>query len=73
MARKKPQPLTEAEWSQVFALRCRTKQGQRISDEERALVDRAYRTDEKRYAALEPEVFNATVPFGSSARWRGKS
>jgi hypothetical protein len=61
--------LTEMEWLDVFEARCRSKRGERLTEEERALIDRAYATDEKRYGRMEAEVFNATVPFGSAARW----
>lgn len=68
--RKKQLPLTEEEWRRVFRARCQSKQGQRVSDEDRALLDRAFNTDEERYAAMTGDVFDATVPFGSSARWK---
>jgi hypothetical protein len=60
--------LTEAEWREVFRLRCRSKQGQTLSREEQRLVDAAWGDDEERYRAMEPDVFDATVPFGSAAR-----
>ena len=60
--------LTGSEWREVFQLRCKSKRGEELSREERALVDAAYREDEKRYGAMEDDVFNATVPFGSSVR-----
>ncbi len=62
--------LTESEWSTVFRARCKGKQGQRLTDEEQALVDRAWETDRKRYAKMEADVFDATVPFGSGARYK---
>lgn len=62
--------LTESEWTKVFALRCRSKRGEHLSDEDRSLVDAAFASDEKRYAEMEPDVFDATVPFGSTARTR---
>ncbi len=71
MARRK-RTLTEAEWEKVFRSRCKSKQGQTLTDEERDLVEAAFRSDEKRYSALEGEVFNATVPFGSQTRWPKK-
>jgi len=66
MARHKK--LTEEEWRRVFQLRCRSKQGQDIAKEDLALVDAAFRDDLERYSAMEVDVFNATVPFGSSVR-----
>jgi hypothetical protein len=60
--------LSESDWAKVFAARCQTKQGRPISDAERALVDAAFKSDRRRYARMERDVFNATVPFGSSAR-----
>lgn len=70
MSTRKRTNLTEDDWRKVFELRCRSKRGQRLSDEEQTLVDAAYRQDRKRYGALEPDIFDATVPFGSAARYR---
>ena len=50
----------------MFQLRCRTKQGQDIAKEDLALVAAAFRDDLERYSAMEVDVFNATVPFGST-------
>lgn len=68
---RKP-PLTEAEWAIVFRARCKSKEGRgdTITKEERKLVDRAYKEDPDRYGAMDADVFNATVPFGSNVRWR---
>lgn len=60
--------LTEEEWRRVFQLRCRTKQGQDVAQRDLALVYAALREDPKRYSAMDVDVFNATVPFGSNAR-----
>ncbi len=68
MARRKKK-LTEEEWQRVFKIRCRSKQGLQIAKEDQSLTDRAYESDQERYAAMEADVFDATVPFGSSARW----
>lgn len=62
--------LTEQEWRRVFELRCRLKRGESLSSEERALTDAAFAEDVDRYSAMEGAVFDATVPFGSSVRWR---
>lgn len=69
-ARKKK--LTEERWEKVFYARCKSKQGQPVTEEESVLLDTAYASDLKRYTSLDEEVFNATVPFGSSARWGKK-
>ncbi len=66
----KKRTLTEAEWRDVFKARCRSKRGERLTEEERTLTEAAFASDEKRYAAMEPDVFDATVPFGSGARAR---
>jgi hypothetical protein len=70
MARRRRRGLTEDDWAKVFQLRCRSKQGLELSEEDRALTDAAYSEDPERYKALEPDVFDATVPFGSVARWK---
>ena len=66
----KRQRLTEGEWAMVFDARCKSKRGEPVSAAERLLVEMAYASDAKRYAAMELDVFNATVPFGSAARAR---
>ncbi len=68
---RKRKALTDEEWAQVFAARCQSKQGRPLSEKERALCDAAFESDKKRYAAMERDVFNATVPFGSTvkAKW----
>jgi hypothetical protein len=60
--------LTEDEWRQVFKLRCKSKLGQLLTVEDRALTERAFLADSERYAAMEDDIFNATVPFGSTVR-----
>lgn len=68
---KRKKVLTESDWAKVFKARCQSKQGRPISEEERELCDAAFKSNRKRYSAMEGEVFNATVPFGSTARWKG--
>lgn len=68
MRTPKKRKLTEEEWRQVFETRCRSKRGQRLSDEEQSLVGAAFVSDEKRYGEMDADVFDATVPFGSTAR-----
>jgi hypothetical protein len=61
--------LTEAEWSLVFDVRCRSKRGEATARREQALVARAYGEDPARYKAMEGDVFDATVPAGSCTKW----
>jgi len=67
---KKKRTLTELEWSRVFTARCKSKRGEQLSDKDRVLVDAAFESDRERYGTLEPDVFDATVPFGSMAKAR---
>lgn len=62
--------LTEGDWSRVFEARCKTKRRQAISTADQALVETAFREDAARYAAMTADVFDATVPAGSLARWK---
>ncbi len=57
--------LTEADWRRVFSIRCQTKQGHSVSDDDAKLAATAYRADPKRYAAMTADVFDATKPFGA--------
>jgi hypothetical protein len=66
----KRKKLSEADWARVFGARCQTKQGRQVSADERTLIDAAYKSDRKRYAAMEKDIFNATVPFGSNVRMK---
>ena len=71
MPRRKPKrKLDAAEWSQVFRLRCRSKSGSHLSPEELDLCKAAMNEDPKRYSAMDADVFDATVPFGSGAKAR---
>ena len=62
--------LTEVEWSQVFDVRCRSKRGESTTAREQRLVNKAFEEDRARYAAMEADVFDATVPFGSNVKWK---
>lgn len=64
--------LTEAEWREVFVLRCRSKRGERVLPEDHRLCERAFRENLERYKTMDADVFDATVPFGSAARWPRK-
>ena len=70
MTRVRKARLTEEAWRRVFQLRCKSKQGQQLDTDDRVLIDAAFAEDPRRYGAMDADVFNATVPFGSGARWR---
>lgn len=61
--------LSEEDWAKVFRYRCRSRKGEHLAPEEHDFCHRAYQADPERYCALDRDVFNATVPFGSSARY----
>jgi hypothetical protein len=62
--------LTEDQWREVFRLRCKSKRGDRLDKLEQRLVEKSFKEDFDRYGRMEADVFDATVPFGSSARYR---
>jgi hypothetical protein len=62
--------LDAAQWERVFFLRCKSKRGESVTDEDQRLLVAAYRSDPGRYGDLNADVFNATVPIGSSVRYR---
>lgn len=57
--------LTDTEWSQIFELRCRAKRGERLQREEQRLVEKAFKENPTRYAAMNDGIFEATKPFGT--------
>jgi hypothetical protein len=57
--------MTEEGWTKVFQLRCRSKRGEHLSQEELRLLTQAYRQDPERYSALNRQVFEETAPFGA--------
>lgn len=63
---KKKLILTDAQWREVFRIRCLSKRGLGLSSEDRNLIDAAWKSDPVRYEAMSTDVFNETVPFGSS-------
>jgi hypothetical protein len=56
---------TDLDWEKVFDLRCRSKRGEHLSENDRALLSVAYVADPARYASLNNDIFTATAPFGS--------
>lgn len=65
---KPKKKLTDVEWEIVFRLRCRSKQGGRLSREESALMETAFYEDPGRYGNMQTSVFHATAPYGSTTR-----
>lgn len=65
---RKSIPLTVAEWREVFRVRCKSRRGDGMTEDERRLIGRAFAEDPRRYAGLDADVFDATVPAGSTAR-----
>jgi hypothetical protein len=65
---KAKEKLTDESWRKVFSIRCRLKQGQSVPPADLKLCERARREDLDRYGALEADVFDATVPFGSTTK-----
>lgn len=57
--------ITEEGWLLVSKLRCRSKQGERLSPQEHELCFQAWREDHDRYCDMDQQVFEATKPFGS--------
>lgn len=67
---KRKLKLTESEWSAVFRLRCRSKSGSHLSPEDLDLCKAARDEAPKRYSAMDADVFDAPVPFGSAVKAR---
>jgi len=65
--------LTEADWETVFKLRCKSKRGEHLSQQELRLCEAAIKADPRRYERMGVDVFNATVPFGSNVRAKART
>ncbi len=59
---------TEESWCKVFKIRCRSRQGLEVTPAELGLCMRANRENPTRYEAMDADVFDTTVPFGSQAK-----
>lgn len=64
---KRPK-LTDENWRNVFSIRCRSKQGHPITPVVQSLCMQAIREDSIRYETMSADVFDATVPFGSTTK-----
>lgn len=62
--------LTESDWARVLRIRIKSKRGESLSDEDRTLITAAHKSDPNRYKAFDREIFEATLPAGSSVKWR---
>jgi hypothetical protein len=65
MSKPKPNPKDAA---RCFDLRCRAKRGEALYPADREFVEKMFHDFPDWYGATEPEVFNRTIPFGSSRR-----
>jgi len=69
---RRTKPLTETEWRAVLKARCNSKRGLPNSRVDQSLCERAFAEDRKRYSEMDVDVFNETVPFGSTVRLERK-
>lgn len=51
-----------------FRIRCRSKRGETMSREDSKFCTQMYKKFTEWYGAIEANIFNATVPFGSQAK-----
>lgn len=65
MTRKNSKTAKEIDWDRIFAIQCRSKRGERLSDGELDEIQRAYEEDPDRYSSFSDRVFEATKPFGA--------
>jgi len=54
------------ERERCMTLRCRSKRGEHLSDEDYAFCTEMWKKYQEWYKATEVDVFNRTVPFGSN-------
>ena len=50
----------------LFDIRCRSKRGEYLSEEERKLISLCWSRWPEDYRAMEAEVFEETKPFGAT-------
>ena len=68
---RSPKPrtkLTESQWRDVFHIRCLSKRGQHVTQDQHDLCTVALAENRKRYAGMDRDVFNETAPFGARRR-----
>lgn len=63
MAKRKKAPI---DWTRVMQIRCKSKRGEAMTDEERDIIDLALNDDPGRYSEMTKEVIARTLPFGAS-------
>ena len=61
----KKKKLSEDDWNKVFKLRCQSKSGHELSQEQSELCRKARKEDPERYKGMDNEVFERTKPFGA--------
>lgn len=62
---KRELPMPAELRRRIFALRCKSKGGPGLTSEELRECTAAYNKYPKQYSDMDPEVFEATRPFGS--------
>lgn len=61
----KKEPMPPDIRRKLFDVRCRSKSGQALSEDDRLLINRCWALWPEEFRAMEREVFEATKPFGS--------
>lgn len=61
----KERPMPPDIRRKLFDVRCRSKSGGTLSEEDRALISKCWARWPDEYRAMEREVFEATKPFGA--------
>lgn len=59
------QQMTDSERDKLFKIRCATKQGHSVSDEDMRFVEKMFDKNPREYKAMSGEVFAATKPVGA--------
>ena len=68
MPRRKPRKPPDIDWSAIFRLRCRSKSGTALSQQELARCEAAYKADPQRYIAMNTDIFEETAPCGATVK-----
>ena len=66
--RKRSKRMSDEQWSRLLDIRCRSKHGRHVTDEEHDFCNQMYNEFQEDYCAMESRVYNMTAADIGSAK-----